>query len=96
MRPFLVLLGFVLGSSASICFALGASALIFMVLQGQYERLHGEIAPLLISLSIFLGLTAVAAISFYGELKQTGWRYGASAVLGVALAGAGWYYWPAQ
>lgn len=96
MRPFLVLLGFVLGSSASICFALGASAVIFLILQGEYERLHGEIRPLLLSLSIFVGLTTVAAFSFYGELRQTAWRHGASVTLGIALAGVGWYYWPEQ
>lgn len=94
MRPFLVLLGFVLGSSASICFALGATSLIFFVLRNDHERLQGETAPLLLSLAIFSALTAAAAFSFYGEMKQTVWRHAAAGLLAVMLTGVGWYYWP--
>jgi hypothetical protein len=94
MRPFLVLLGFVLGSSASITFALGASALIFLTLRAEHARLADEIEPLLVNLGIFVGLTAIAAISFYAELKGARWRIGAAALLGAAVFGVGVYYWP--
>jgi hypothetical protein len=94
MRPFLVLLGFVLGSSASITFALGASTLIFLTLRAEHSRLADEIEPLLINLGIFVLLTAIAAISFYAELKSARWRIAATALLGAAVLGVGVYYWP--
>lgn len=94
MRPFLVLLGLVLGSAASIAFSLLAVTIVFAVLHPRYPRLEAELEPLLVNLGIFVILTSVAALSFYGELKARGWRYVSALVLAILLVAIGRYYWP--
>jgi hypothetical protein len=59
---------------------------VFIVLRSQYPQLEGEIEPLLISGGMFLLLTIAAGSSFYGEIKQRGWRRAAWPVLFVVLA----------
>lgn len=94
MRPFLVLLGLVLGSAASIAFSLLAVSIVFAVLQPRYPRLGAELGPLLVNLVVFLVLAAVAGLSFYAELKRRVWRHGSALVLGALLIAVGRYYWP--
>lgn len=94
MRPFLVLLGLVLGSAASIAFSLLAVAIVFAVLHPRYPRLEAELQPLLVSLGIFLVLTSVAALSFYGELKARAWRHASALALAILIAAIGRFYWP--
>jgi hypothetical protein len=86
MRPAVVILGFILGSAAAITFALVGTLVVFIVLRSQYPQLEGEIEPLLISGGMFLLLTIAAGSSFYGEIKQRGWRRAAWPVLFVVLA----------
>lgn len=86
MRPSVVLLGFLLGSSASICFGLLGVALVFWILGPENPELAVEIGPLLTHLSRFLILTAVAAISFIGLLQQRPWRRISIVVLLLVLA----------
>lgn len=94
MRPFLLLLGLVLGSVASISFSLLTVTIVFGLLQGRYPRLEAELGPLMLNLGIFIILTAAAAVSFYAELRQKAWRHATAVVLGVLLLAAGRYYWP--
>lgn len=94
MRPFVVLLGFVLGSAAGITFSLFGVAVVVLVLKEEYPRLDGELAPLLRSLAVFGVLTALAALSFYGEITARTWRRPCELALGVALAALAAYYWP--
>lgn len=94
MRPFLLLLGVVLGSAASISFSLLAVTIVFGLLHGRYPRLEAELGPLMLNLAIFLVLTAVAAVSFYAELRQKLWRHATAAALGALLFAIGRYYWP--
>ncbi len=42
MRPSVVLLGFVLGTAASILFSLAGVAVIFLVLGSEYPRFRTE------------------------------------------------------
>lgn len=95
MRPFIVLLGFVLGSAAGISFSLFGVAVVVLVLRGEYPRLDGELAPLLRSLAVFGVLTVLAALSFYAELTERAWRRPPEIALGVALAAMAAFYWPA-
>lgn len=96
MRPGVVLLGFVLGSTASITFGLLGVVIVVLVLGREQPRLAEEFPFLLASLAAFAGLTALAAVSFYGELKARGWGRVATGVLLAALAVTGWAYWPAS
>lgn len=94
MRPFVVLLGFVLGSAAGITFSLFGVAVVVLVLKGDYPRLDGELAPLLKGLAVFVVLTVLAALSFYAELTRRIWRRPPEIALGIALAGVAALYWP--
>ena len=95
MRPAVVILGFILGSAAAITFALGGTAIVFVVLRADYPRLEGELGPLLISLVLFALLTGAAGSSFYGEIRRRGWRRGALMALAVMLATVAVYHaWP--
>jgi hypothetical protein len=94
MKPSVILLGFALGSIAAITFGLGGVAVVFLVLQSDYPRFATEIPPLLGSLGLFAALTALAAASFYGQLRERVWRRYAIAGLLLALSGTAWFYWP--
>lgn len=74
MRPAAVVLGFVLGSAAAITFALAGTAVVFFVLRHEHPRLDAELGELFVNLGLFAVLTATAAASFVGEIKQRLWR----------------------
>ena len=95
MRPAVVVLGFVMGSAAAITFALAGTTIVFFALRAEHPRLESELRPLLISLGLFSLLTAAAGSSFYGELRQRGWRRIAQAALFAALVTVAAYHaWP--
>ena len=95
MRPAVVILGFVMGSAAAITFALAGTAIVFFALQAEYPRLESELRPLLISLGLFSLLTAAAGSTFYGELRERGWRRRAlAALLAMLAAVAAYHAWP--
>jgi hypothetical protein len=94
MRPFTVLIGIVLGSAASITFALTAVLIVFGVLAGEHPDLRHELPRLVLSLLAFGVLTAASAGSFVSQLKSLRWRawahLGTLAVLGTIVL----WYWP--
>jgi len=94
MRPSVVLLGFVLGSSAAITFGLFGVAVVFTWLRPEYPRLEGELPALWSSLGMFVGLTSCAALSFYAQLRAKVWRWAAIAALLAGIGAVGWYHWP--
>jgi hypothetical protein len=94
MRPSVIVLGFVLGSCAAISFALLGVTVVFAVLRGEHPRLAVELPELLINAAMFSGLTAVAAVSFYGQLRERVWRYAAITSLLIGIALAAWFHWP--
>lgn len=94
MRPSVALLGFVMGSSAAITFALLGVAIVFGLLRTDHPELSGELPRLLVNLGMFSALTAIAVASFYGQIRERGWRRVAVAVLLLALAGVAWFHWP--
>ena len=95
MRPSVVLLGFVLGSVGAITFGLGGVAVVFALLKKDYPRLAAEVPVLLANLAAFAALTAVAALSFYGQLQRRRWRYAAIAGLLLGIATVAWVHRPA-
>ncbi len=94
MRPSVVLLGFVLGSAGAITFGLLGVAVVFTWLLPEYPRLENELPTLWRSLGMFAGLTAVAALSFYGQLRMRVWRWAPIGVLLLGIAVVGWILWP--
>lgn len=94
MRPLSVVTLIVLGSSFAITFSLGAVLLVVLILGDEYPRLQREFDPLLASFALFIGMTAVAAASFYTLIKDHAARLWINAAMWGALFGVGYYYWP--
>jgi cytochrome bd-type quinol oxidase subunit 2 len=94
MRPLVVLLGIVMGSAVSIALGLLMTGAVFLLLHDSDSRLADESRPLMATCLISVLLAAVAATSFYGELRERRWRLLAHAVLVAGLAFAIWTYWP--
>lgn len=94
MRPLVVLLGIVMGSTVSIAAALLMTAVVFLLLPEYGERLQDERMPLMAACLVMVVLAGTAAASFYAELKRRGWRAAAHAALLVMLAVTVWIYWP--
>jgi len=94
MHPLTVVTGILLGSSLSITLSLAAVMVIYLILGDEYPRLAYEFSALVESTLIFLGLTAISAMSFYSLLKRLGSRWWLQAALWAALAGTTTYYWP--
>jgi hypothetical protein len=84
-------LGFILGSAAAITFALAGTVIVFLALRSRYPRLDSELAPLLANVALFTVLTALAAASFYGEVKRRRWRRLALVGLLAMLGAVGAY-----
>lgn len=93
MRPLTVLTGIVLGSSAATTFGLGATLVVFLVLSGEVPEFRAELPMLAVYLLLFIGLTALAGVSFVGLAKNRPWRRWAQGALWGALAGLAALYW---
>ena len=94
MRPLTAVTLIVLGSCFAIMVSLAAVIIVVLVLGDEYPRLQHEFDPLLASLVIFVGMTIISALSFYGLLKKHAARYWAQAAMWAGLLLTGWYYWP--
>lgn len=94
MRPWVVLLGIVMGSAVSVALALLLTGVVFLLLPQHADRLAEERMPLLLACLLSVGLAAIAVTSFYGELRLRRWRFAAHVVLAGMLALTVWSYWP--
>jgi hypothetical protein len=94
MRPLVVLLGIVMGSTVSIALALVLTAAVFLLMPEYSVRLEDEATPLRLACFLSVVLAAVAATSFYGELRQRAWRLMAHSALTAMLTISLWTYWP--
>lgn len=94
MRPLSAVTLIILGSCFAITFSLTAVIIVILVLGDEYPRLQHEFEPLLKSLLVFLGMTTIAAASFYALIKNHAARYWAQAAMWLGLFGVGLYYWP--
>jgi hypothetical protein len=96
MRPFTVLIGIILGSSASITFSLMGVLTVFAVLAGDHPELASEMPQLVWSLLAFGVLTAASAGSFLGQIKLRPWRLWAHLATVACLGGVMLLYWPSR
>jgi hypothetical protein len=94
MRPLVVLIGIVMGSTVSIAVVLLMVGVVFLLMPESAGRLEEERRPLLVACAVLLPLAGVAAASFYAELRERSWRFAAHGALLVMLAVAAWTYWP--
>ena len=94
MRPFTVLIGILLGSSASVTFALAAVLAVFCVLQRSHPGLSAELPRLLYAVLAFAFLTAASAGSFLGQVRIRPWRGWAHMATAACFAVVLLMYWP--
>ncbi len=94
MRPLAVLLGIVMGSTVSIAVGLAMTLVVFLALPEYSARIGQEFVPLLRTLGGTVALAAVAATSFYGELRDLRWRLAAHAALAAGLIAVAMVFWP--
>jgi hypothetical protein len=94
MRPLTAVTMIILGSCFAIAFSLGAVLIVVLVLGDEYPRLQAEFRPLLSSFTLFLGMTAVSAASFYGLVISHPLRFWGQGGMWLGLVATGWYYWP--
>lgn len=94
MRPLTAVTLILLGSCFAIMVSLAAVIIVVMVLGDEYPRLQREFDPLLSSLGIFVGMTSISALSFYGLVKKHVARYWGQAAMWTGLLLTSWYYWP--
>jgi hypothetical protein len=89
-----VLIGIIMGSAIALTASLSMSAIVFLLLPEYSARLASERWPLIKGLLWAWSLTAVASISFIGELRDRRWRFGTQTMLAAMLTALGWIYWP--
>ncbi len=94
MRPLTVITGILLGSCASIAISLAMVLIVFLVLGDEYPRLQSEFRPLLRSMLLFFGMTAITAWSFYCLIKMPRWLYWSQGLMWSGVAATVWYYLP--
>lgn len=94
MRPIAAITLIVLGSCFAIMISLAAVIVIVLVLGDEYPRLQREFDPLLESLGIFVGMTLISALSFYGLIKNHPLRFLGQGLMWAGLVATGWFYWP--
>jgi TctA family transporter len=94
MRPLTAVNLIVLGSCFAITFSLAAVLIVILILGDEYPRLQRELEPLLESLSVFLGMTAISAASFYSLVRKHRLRFWAQGAMWLGILATGWFYWP--
>jgi hypothetical protein len=94
MRPLVVLIGIVMGSTVSVAVVLLMVGVVFLLMPESAGRLAEERRPLLLACAVLLPLAGVAVASFYAEIRERSWRMAAHGALLSMLAVAAWTYWP--
>jgi hypothetical protein len=94
MRPLTILIGIVMGSTASLAVGLILTWVVLLFLPEHADRFAAERAPLLQATALFAVAAAASAASFYGELRLRPWRLAAHGSMAAMLALAVWVYWP--
>lgn len=96
MRPLAVLVGILMGTAAAISLGLSMVWVVYLILGPDYAQLRAERAPLLQAVALFVPLTALAALSFAGELRRAAWRHWPMAGILLWLTLLTWVYWPRE
>jgi len=94
MRPLTVLIGIVMGSTVSIAVGLLLTWIVILFLPAEADVFAPEKGALIKAVVLFWALAAVAATSFYGELRERTWRVFAHIGIVFMLGIAVWVYWP--
>jgi hypothetical protein len=94
MRPLAALLAILAGSAVALASGLIMTFIVILLLPADEQRFAPERPALIRAVLTFTAFAAVAAASFYGELRLRRWRLGAHAATLAMFAVTVWLYWP--
>ena len=94
MKPLTALLGILAGSAVALATGLIMTWIVILLLPGDEQRFAPEHAHLVRAIAVFTLFSMVSGASFYGELRERGWRGAAHAATLAVLAMVVWLYWP--
>ena len=94
MRPVTALLAILAGSAIALAVGLLLTWVTILFLPAEEARFAPEQAALLKAISVFTIFAVISAGSFYAQLRERHWRYGAHAATLAMFALAVWLYWP--
>ena len=95
MRPLAVLIGIIMGSTFTLFAGLSLTwVTLLFVPKEEAGELFGEQATLRIAIAVFGTVSAIAAVSFYAQLRERRWRLIAHLATLASLCMALWVYWP--
>jgi len=94
MRPLTALLAILAGSAVALAVGLIMTWIVILFLPSDEQRFAPEHAPLMRAILVFTVFAAAAGASFYGELRERGWRPLAHLATLAMFAVAVWAYWP--
>lgn len=89
-----MVVGIILGSSTAIALGLAVVLLIYLLIGADEPAMQREIPALWRNSMIFIGFTAISAMSFYAQVKQKQWASLALVALVLVLAALITFYWP--
>lgn len=93
MKPLAVLNGIFLGSAFSIAVGLLVVVLLYTI-NIEYDYIREQIPDLLVHAAIFMTLTGVTAVGFYGVLRERWWQWYGQLTVFASLAAIVVHYWP--
>jgi hypothetical protein len=96
MRPFTAILGFILGSLASMAFGLSVVLMVFWVLRSEHPQFAAELPELVNATVMFVCLAVFSSFAFLGTVRERRWRYAPLTLMWLGLVLVGWYYWPSS
>lgn len=94
MRPLTALLGILAGSAIALAAGLIMTWIVILFLPAHDQQFAPEHAALLRAIAVFTLFSAISFGSFYGELRDRGWRRLAHLATVAMFAVAVWLYWP--
>lgn len=83
-----------MGSAVSLAVGLLLTWVVLLFLPEYAEELAQEQGPLAQAILIFTLISAMAAASFYGEIRERRWRLATHLATALSLSVAIWTYWP--
>ncbi|HYM29394.1 MAG TPA: hypothetical protein VET66_14685 [Steroidobacteraceae bacterium] len=83
-----------MGSAVALASGLIMTWIVILLLPADEARFAPEQPALIRAVVVFTLFAALTAGSFYGELRERGWRLGAHAATLAMFAVTVWLYWP--
>lgn len=92
MRPLTIVNGILMGTFVAIGIGLAVVSFLFFWHGDTYTQLQAEQQPLAVSTGMFTLGAGVSVLAFWGQLKNTWWRWWAEVALVTVIAAIAAYF----